>query len=113
MPDSLLSVAIAKASFSFVLMAAIAAACAVFIRVLVAGLGLANRRLAAPAPAAPPPAPVVDAGVPPEVVAAISAAVSVAIGGHRIIWIGEDHAGGWTHDARHRHHASHNPHRDR
>lgn len=110
--DAALSVAISKSVFSFALMAAIAMACAVFIKALVAVLGVAGRRVAvaAPAPAPPPPA---APGIEPEVVAAISAAVAASVGAHRVIYIGEDHAAGWAADARHRHHASHDPHRAR
>lgn len=94
--------------FAYGLMAAIAMATAGLIALLVAGLAAARR---APAPAAVQPAASLPAAaIDPATVAAISAAVHVAVGGHRVVWIGETRASaGWTGEMRHRHHESHHP----
>lgn len=116
----------AMSLLSYALMATIAMATAGMIAALVAGLAAVQRRrdgaaaeAAAPAvavavaPAPTRPQAVVPGaeGLDPAVVAAITAAVHMVAGGHRIVWIGEAQpSAGWTSEVRQQHHGSHRPH---
>ena len=67
---------------------------------------LAPAKAPAPASAAPP----IIAGIPQEHIAAISAAVAMMMGAHRIVRIEMANRGfGWTAEARTSHHTSHAP----
>jgi hypothetical protein len=72
-----------------------------------------SRQATAPAPVAKPvtaPQPVVVAGIPPEHLAVITAAVAAMFGAHRIVRIETPmHGYSWTAEARSAHHTSHAP----
>ncbi|MBK8507530.1 MAG: OadG family transporter subunit [Candidatus Competibacter sp.] len=76
---------------------------------------LSRQAAQAEAKAPPKPAPVaaaqpVVAGIPQEHIAAISAAVAMMVGAHRIVHIEMANRGfGWTSEARTTHHTSHAP----
>lgn len=82
---------------------------AVVIRGIVWVLSRQARQEEPKAPAKPAAPPVI-AGVPPEHLAAITAAVATMMGAHRIVHIAAATRGfGWTAEARTVHHTSHAP----
>jgi hypothetical protein len=86
----------------FALVAVIAFLTAVVIRAVVAALALGDRSARLPAATPAPAAAASTPGVPPQHLAAIAAAVSMAIGAHRIVRIEDMGVGGaWTAGGKH------------
>lgn len=83
------------------------------VAAVIRGIVIVLSRQAAHAEASAPPKPVakpVAVGIPPEHIAAISAAVAMMMGAHRIVRIEmAQHGFGWTSEARATHHTSHLP----
>lgn len=87
------------------------------VAAVIRGIVIVLSRQAAQAEAKAPPKPApaaaaqpVVAGIPQEHIAAISAAVAMMVGAHRIVHIEMANRGfGWTSEARTTHHTSHAP----
>ena len=107
----MVSLAIAKALQVYGIAIVISMFVAVLIKVLVAVTGSVKKPAAAaaqkPQQASAKPAPVVQSGVPAEVVAAISGALAAALGPHRVLHIAET-GRAWAHTGRSAQH-SHQP----
>ncbi len=120
------SIAVIKALQVYGIAIAVSFLVAALIKVMVAVMGRLERPAAGPAVATTPvvatkvaaePRPGVPdevaaeprLGIPDEVVAAISAAVAVVVGPHRILHISEANSS-WTQSGRAVHHASHSGH---
>jgi hypothetical protein len=101
------SAVIVKTLWMYGLAIVVSLAIAVVIKLIVVVLNALERKpAAARAATAPPPVPTFDVGA--DHVAAISAAVYVMIGSHRIVHIEDTRRGGeWVVEGRLAHHGSH------
>lgn len=108
----MLSVATIKALQVYGIAIALSLLIAVLIKVMVVLTGRVNKPAAKAAPLAAAPKavepPSVAPGIPREVIAAISAAVSTLTGPHRILHIGES-GRAWASEGRIAQHSSHQP----
>ena len=104
------SVALIKSLQVYGIAIALSLLIAVLIKVMVMLTGRVNKPEVKAAPVAANAAepPVVVPGIPGEVIAAISAAVSTLTGPHRILHIGES-SRAWASEGRFAQHSSHQP----
>ncbi len=106
------SVATIKALQVYGIAIALSLLIAVLIKVMVVLTGRVNKPAAKAAPAVAAPKtvaqPLVAPGIPAEVVAAISAAISTLTGPHRVLYIGES-SRAWASEGRIAQHTSHQP----